>query len=161
MLMEERIARLEERVAALEEAPAAPGPSAGDFWVLDGLRPAAEGNDGVVVWAGIVETGMGPAEWQMGRPVAELIDPDRVDAFADRLAALGHPVRLSLVLAVLRGTTKVTDLAEQLALASTGQIYHHLKALTAAGWLRQAARGHVTVPAERVVPLLVAVGVSS
>ncbi|MFD1860667.1 ArsR family transcriptional regulator [Aeromicrobium camelliae] len=161
MSIEERLARLEERVAALEETPVPSGLSAGDFWVLEGLRPAAQGNEGVVVWAGVVETGAGPVEWQMGRPVADLIDPGHLDDFAERLAALGHPVRLALVLAVVRGTTKVTDLAEQLELASTGQIYHHIKALTAAGWLRQAARGHVTVPAERVVPLLVAVGVSS
>lgn len=161
MSIEERVARLEKRVAALEESPAPRSPSTGDFWVLEGLRPVAQGTDGVVLWAGVVDTGAGPVEWQMARRVADLIDPESVDVFADRLAALGHPVRLALVLAVVRGTTKVTDLVEQLQLASTGQIYHHIKALTAAGWLRQAARGHVTVPAERVVPLLVAVGVSS
>lgn len=161
MSIDERLARLEERVAALEETPASPGSSTSDFWVLEGLRPAAEGTEGIVLWAGVVDTAAGPVEWQMGRPAAELVDPEHVEDFAERLAALGHPVRLALVLAVVRGTTKVTDLAEQLESASTGQIYHHIKALTAAGWLRQAARGHVAVPAERVVPLLVAVGVSS
>lgn len=159
MSVEERLSALEERVTALEDRPAS-RPSTADFWVLEGLRPMAEGTDGVVLWAGIVQTPEGPVEWQLGRGADELLNPEHVEETAEGLAALGHPVRLALVLAVVNGTTKVTDLAESLESASTGQVYHHIKTLTAAGWLRQTARGHVGVPAERVVPLLVAVGVS-
>jgi hypothetical protein len=36
-------------------------------------------------------------------------------------------------------------------------VYHHLRQLTSAGWLRSAARGRYVVPPERVVPLLTVV----
>ena len=39
---------------------------------------------------------------------------------------------------------------------TSGQIYHHIRTLTAAGWLRSSGRGQVQVPSDRVVPLLVA-----
>ncbi len=38
---------------------------------------------------------------------------------------------------------------------TTGQIYHHLRLLTAAGWLHTTGRGRYEVPGTRVVPLLV------
>jgi hypothetical protein len=65
-------------------------------------------------------------------------------------------VRLRLLLAVLRGTTSPAELAEVPGTGTSGQIYHHIRALTAAGWLRSSGRGQVQVPAERVVPLLAA-----
>ena len=79
-----------------------------------------------------------------------------MDTAAGRLAALGHPVRLRLLLAVLRGATGPAELAEVPGIGTSGQIYHHIRTLTAAGWLRASGRGQVQVPAERVVPLLVA-----
>ena len=75
---------------------------------------------------------------------------------AARLAALGHPVRLRLLLAVLRGATGTAELAEVPGIGTSGRIYHHIRTLTAAGWLRASGRGQVQVPADRVVPLLVA-----
>jgi hypothetical protein len=47
------------------------------------------------------------------------------------------------------------DLAELDEVGTTGQIYHHLRRLTGAGWLHTTARGHHEVPPGRVVPLLV------
>ena len=60
------------------------------------------------------------------------------------------------LLAVLRGATGPAELAEEPGIGTSGQIYHHIRTLTAAGWLRASGRGQVQVPAERVVPLLVA-----
>jgi hypothetical protein len=37
---------------------------------------------------------------------------------------------------------------------TTGQLYHHLRQLVAAGWLRTSLRGRYAVPADRIVPLL-------
>ena len=34
-------------------------------------------------------------------------------------------------------------------------IYHHLRTLTAAGWLQSTGRGRYEVPVVRIVPLLV------
>src|SRR5689334_4378883 len=53
---------------------------------------------------------------------------------AARLAALGHPVRLRLLLAVLRGATGTAELAEVPGIGTSGRIYHHTRTLTAAGW---------------------------
>lgn len=52
----------------------------------------------------------------------------------------------------VRTTAALTDLD---VVGTSGQLYHHLRPLLAAGWLRQAARGRYEVPADRVVPLLV------
>lgn len=161
MTIEERLAAVERRLEALEDRPAPAAPAGSELWVLDGLRSRAEGTGGAVIWAGTVQTGSGPVDWQMARMAEELLHADDLGDAADRLAALGHPVRLALLVAVINGTTKVTDLADHLELASTGQIYHHIKALGAAGWLRQASRGHVAVPPERVVPILIAMGVTA
>ncbi|QFG67919.1 ArsR/SmtB family transcription factor [Ornithinimicrobium pratense] len=171
---------LERRVAALEAAagrPAGPGekdPTApATFWALEGLRPQAQGS-GAVVYAGTFRSEAGEVDWQYAHHVDDLLGaPDAVagvDEGADRgdlaqvaarLAALGHPARLAILAAVLRGHDRTADLAELLNLGTSGQVYHHVKALTTAGWLRPAARGQVAVPAERVIPLLVAMGVSS
>lgn len=175
MCIDDRLAALEKRLATLETAvadahgpvPAAAIPSPSDapdhddaYWALTGLRKRLDPGAGAVLWTGMVQTGAGPVSWQMSRAVEELLEPEDSEGAAASLAALGHPVRVELALAVVRGTGKLTDLAEELGLASTGQLYHHVKALTAAGWLRPGTRGFVTVPPERVIPLLVILGAS-
>lgn len=133
---------------------------AGTFWVLEGLRERLAGVEGGgVVLAGTVETALGSADWQYGLTTAALLDLDldAADTVAARLSALGHPVRLRLLLAVLRGHASPAALADLDGMGTTGQVYHHVRTLTAAGWLRSGGRGQLHVPAERVVPLLVAV----
>jgi hypothetical protein len=49
-------------------------------------------------------------------------------------------VRLRLLLAVLRGATGPAELAEVPGIGTSGQIYHHIRTLTAAGWLRASGR---------------------
>lgn len=143
------------------------------FWALEGLRPQVRGS-GAVVYAGTFRSDAGEVEWQYAHQVDDLLrapdsgatageGADELDLaqVAARLAALGHPARVAILAAVLRGHDRTADLAELLDLGTSGQVYHHVKALTAAGWLRPAARGRVMVPAERVIPLLVAIGASS
>ena len=65
--------------------------------------------------------------------------PERASA----LAALGHPVRLRLLHEIVHGRTTVKALAELDDIGTSGQIYHHLRQLIAAGWLRATARGVV------------------
>lgn len=159
--MTERWAELEARLQVVESRlgiGAADHPPTQDpetFWVLDGLRARA---DESVVFAGDVRTVAGPVAWQYGLPAEALLaaDDGSIDTAAGRLAALGHPVRLRLLLAVLRGAGSPAELADEPGTGTSGQIYHHIRTLTAAGWLRSSGRGQVEVPAERVVPLLVA-----
>ncbi|MFF0157962.1 ArsR/SmtB family transcription factor [Streptomyces sp. NPDC005263] len=148
----ERLAALEERVSRLELEPAALRDDV--FWALEGLRRRLDGA-GHVLFTGALDLPTGEHyEWQQGAATEGLLEADWADHAAP-YAALGHPVRLSLLRAVLRGTRSATELQETAGLNTTGQLYHHLKQLTAAGWLQAAGRGQYRVPADRVVPLLV------
>ncbi len=149
----DRVAALERRLDALESAGAGPSPVPDDvFWALEGLKARS---DNAVLFTGTVALPSGEQyDWQYGTPVPDLLEADW-SAWADRLAALGHPVRLRLLHRILSGARTTAELADDEELGTTGQLYHHLRHLVAAGWLRSAARGRYAVPPERVVPLLV------
>ena len=149
MELEERVAALEAAVAALT-AGRTPDPAT--FWALEGLRERI--GDGVL-FTGAVDLPTGAHwEWQQAATTDDLLETDW-SALAGALAALGHPVRLRLLHRVLTGVTSSAELGADETLGTTGQLYHHLRQLVAAGWLRAAARGRYEVPGERVVPLLV------
>ncbi len=150
--LERRITRVEERLEAVAGLGSTAVPDA-TFWILDGLRTMPEP---VVVYAGRVELpAQRPIEWQMGHRSAEVLDRDWTD-LAPALGALGHPARLHILQLVARGeATTAAELTARADLGSTGQIYHHLRQLVAAGWLQTHNKGRHTVPPERVVPLLV------
>jgi hypothetical protein len=100
----------------------------------------------------VVLPGGAAARWQEGAATDDLLD-DEWDRMAEALAALGHPVRLQLLRHVLRGWTTARELADVEGMGTSGQVYHHLRHLVAAGWLRNRGT-HYEVPPERVVPLL-------
>lgn len=150
--LEARVAALEERVSRLESGPERSRDEV--FWALEGLRRRLTG-DGQVLFTGSVDLPTGEHyEWQQGAATEGLLEADWSEHSAP-YAALGHPVRLTLLRAVLRGIRSAAQLQEAAALHTTGQLYHHLKQLTAAGWLQAEGRGRYHVPAGRVVPLLV------
>jgi ArsR family transcriptional regulator len=133
-----RIAELERRVAVLEGKAATPEPLAA----------------GIVGYQGEVAFG-GPLSWQIRFGAAgtlQLPDGPRVDV----LAALGHPVRTAIVRHLIAaGAQPAPALSEAAGLRSTGQLYHHLKALVAAKVVEQDSRGSYQVPPTAVIPLLV------
>ncbi|MFF7246739.1 ArsR/SmtB family transcription factor [Embleya sp. NPDC008237] len=159
-----RVDALTERVAALEAAADAPArtgpadsPAAGRdeqmFWALEGLKQHY--GIGSLLYTGALQLPQGtPIEWQLAADADELLAEDWAP-FAEHLAALGHPVRLSLLREILRGTDTAAELGALEGMGTSGQVYHHLRQLVAAGWLRTVGRGHYEVPAMRVVPLLV------
>lgn len=150
-----QIADLTARVEALENRPQKREPSAPSdpFWILDGIKERVD-DPGAVFYAGVVRTAAGPVEWQIGYPVDQILASDW-GMLAQSLASLGNPVRLRLLQAVIGGATTVGDLSAGDGMGTTGQLYHHLNQLVAQGWLEQAGRGQYTLPAQRVVPLLV------
>ncbi|WP_406094533.1 helix-turn-helix domain-containing protein [Streptomyces sp. NBC_01013] len=179
MELEERVSELERRLEALVgERPLTPPPAAADFWALEGLKQqlaGAEAADGGVLYTGAVRLPTGERyEWQYGALTEQLLAPgdpgeanvrseadgpapagaDWADT-AEALAALGHPVRLRLLREILRGRRTAAELAALDETGTTGQIYHHLRQLTGAGWLQMKGRGRYEVPPARVVPLLV------
>jgi hypothetical protein len=62
---------------------------------------------------------------------------------------------MRLLREILGGHRTVAELAALEGLGATGQVYHHLRQMTSAGWLHIAGRGRYEVPPGRVVPLLV------
>ncbi|WP_405497153.1 ArsR/SmtB family transcription factor [Nocardia sp. NBC_00511] len=131
-----KLAELEARIVALEGRPAADG--------------AARG---FIEYRGDVDFG-GELSWNIrygAAAVLELSPAARVDV----LAALGHPVRQSLVQLLLEGPRTGAELADGVGLTSTGQLYHHIRALTSAKIVEQHGRGAYRIPASKVVPVLV------
>ncbi|GGI05052.1 ArsR/SmtB family transcription factor [Egicoccus halophilus] len=162
--LEARVRRLEALLAqAAGDPPSRHVASASDadaerFWALRGLRDRLPAEDGAVLFTGVVplptdEAGA-PIEWQYGLPASALLAGDWTE-LAEALQALAHPVRLSLLHAVLHGAETVAELTDDAVAGTSGQVYHHLRQLTAAGWLQSTGRGRYAVPATRVVPLLV------
>jgi len=142
------------------EAPddAEPDASADDpLWFVNELGRRAPG---AVMMAGAVETPAGPIRWQYGLYAEKLLSDDWSD-LARPLEALGHPARLELVRQVMRGAHTTAELLELEHLASSGQLYHHLRQLVTAGWLVSPRRGYYEVPGARVVPLLVLTMIAS
>ncbi|MFE9661755.1 ArsR/SmtB family transcription factor [Streptomyces sp. NPDC005955] len=162
-------------VRSVPPAPGSPGPSReqptnestprDDFWALEGFKeqlaeagPVAE--DGGVLFTGAVALPWGERyEWQYGELTGRLIEADWSER-AEAFAALGHPVRLRLLQEVLTGSRTAAELTSLDGLGTTGQTYHHLRQLTAAGWLHTQGRGRYEVPSTRVVPLLVALSLA-
>lgn len=91
---------------------------------------------------------------QAGDGLEELADGDDWSRWASSLAALGNPVRLLLLQQIVKGTNTVGALAEVEGLGTSGQIYHHLRQLTAEGWLHSPSRGIFALPQSRVAVLL-------
>lgn len=152
------VSALAARVEALEgrdTAPVGSPASSGDdpLWILAGIKQRVP-DPGAVVFAGAVRTAAGPVEWQVGFPVDRILEDDW-STVAGSIAALGNPVRLALLHAVIGGATTVAELSAGEGMGTTGQLYHHLNQLVAQGWLVATGRGHYSIPAERVVPLLV------
>lgn len=153
-----RVARLEQRLGE----PAATADADRDrqrFWALEGLKrrsplPA-------VLFTGTAETAQGlPVEWQASYDSGDLLGQDW-SVHAAPIAALGHPSRLQILQLIARGESHTAaDLALSDGLGTTGQVYHHLRQLVAAGWLRTTTKGRHRVPDDRLVPLLVILAAS-
>jgi DNA-binding transcriptional ArsR family regulator len=156
----ERVRRLEELVG--ERAPGRTEPAdppVDTFWILDGLEQRV--GPRAVAYAGSLVTEDGPVRWQLTLDSGQLIELDWT-ILAPALSALGHPARLRILQLIARGEANTAaDLADTPGLGSTGQIYHHLRQLVGAGWLRATTRGRHEVPPERLVPLLVILGAST
>jgi hypothetical protein len=157
--MERRIAQLEARRPQPSQRPADQVETedvAERSWAVAELR-ARFAAAGGVVFAGAVDLPDGAhVDRQSATTTTALLDAPWA-AGTERLAALAHPVRIELLRQVLLGARTTAALIELDVVGTSGQLYHHLRPLLGAGWLRQAARGRYEVPHDRVVPLLVVV----
>jgi hypothetical protein len=158
----ERVAALEAAAAASRETSAARGTAqltANDdrYWALNELnrqRIEQPSERGAVLYAGTVALPSGAQYvWQRQDSTRTLIEQNWHD-LADNIAALGHPVRLSILKHALGQDRSTQDFMALHDMGTTGQLFHHIKTLQDAGWLRSLQRGLYGVPGERVVPLL-------
>jgi DNA-binding transcriptional ArsR family regulator len=161
--LEQRVDRLEHAGAATAEPGTLPRPVDDRFWALDVLRrrsgaPFEDGDvAGSVAFAGVARApGVGAAIWQEEHPLPAMLAGSWADA-ASALSALGHPVRLELIRRLLAGAHTTQELSEIPDLGTSGQLYHHLRELQAAGLVVQRRRNDYAVPTDRVVPCLVLV----
>lgn len=172
-----RVDALERRITALEavtlptstlptstSAQAVEGLAVEDlgdtFWALHGLRSRV-GQRSVVLFTGTVTRPDGARyEWQQGTDVDDLLAAEGWDTLTGALSALAHPARLTILREVLSGRNTTSTLAAE-GSGTSGQLYHHLRQLTSAGWLRAAGRGRYEIPAVRVIPLLTILAAAS
>ncbi len=127
------------------------------YWALNELnrqRTSKPDDRGSVIYAGTVSLPSGANYvWQRQEAAHTLLDANWHD-LSDTLAALSHPVRLSILKAAIGEERSTQDLLSLPDMGTTGQLFHHIKTLQDAGWLRSVQRGRYRVPGERVVPLL-------
>lgn len=143
----ELLAALEARLARLEAAFAAAG----------GVLPEAEapGPEGRLRMSLRGAAG----EWRHEVGLASVLAADW-PGLAPRLAALGHPVRLAILRALTDGAAGTAALQQAAGAATPGQFYHHLRELTAAGWLVAERRGRYALPEGRGPAVLAAVALA-
>jgi hypothetical protein len=123
------------------------------FWAINAIEEAGAANGGVV-FAGHITLPIGETyAWQIEEDTDQLLAADWSVAHT-ALSALAHPMRLTILRALLHGERNTQSLQALPNMGTTGQLYHHLKELETAGWIRQPRRGEYQVLAERVVPLL-------
>lgn len=154
---------LERRVASLEQRNAVPSSEPTTFWVAERLKerhgtPFEKGEvSGSLVYAGVLKTpGSGSLLWQVEEPVPEVLATGWSPA-APVLAALAHPVRLEILRRLLQGAHNTQALQEIPELGTTGQLYHHLRQLQAAGFVVQNRRNDYALASEKVVSFLIIV----
>lgn len=148
---------LETRLQALEAVivGATPGHAAAGDVTAQGFDQDASGPSGAKSDRIRVSVRMGDTDWRLDAPGTSLTGGDWA-VLAPRLAALGHPARLAILRAVLGGACETAALMQAAGASTSGQLYHHLRELMAAGWLTAPRRGVYTIPADRVGPLLAA-----
>jgi hypothetical protein len=127
------------------------------YWALNELnrQSAAKPTEcGAVLYAGSVSLPSGAHYvWQRQDSTRSLLDSDWRD-LSETITALAHPVRLGILKHALAQDRSTQDFMSLPEMGTTGQLFHHIKALQEAGWLRSLQRGQYGVPGERVVPLL-------
>src|SRR5215831_3720859 len=166
-----RMSDLERRVALLEghrgERRPPPIVDTETFWALARLAERTgpeferDGVAGSLLYAGRATTpGGGDLIWQAEHPLPGVMAEGWEEA-ATVLAALGSPVRLEILRRLLLGGGTVQELQEIPGLGTSGQLYHHLRDLQAAGLVTQRRRGRYGVAADKLIPALIIIAAAA
>ncbi|MCA2228857.1 helix-turn-helix domain-containing protein [Nonomuraea aurantiaca] len=148
-MSEDRLAALERRIARLESRlhTVSPPESPSLGAAATGMLRQAKKEDklGSVGYIGASRLAAGESLWDRQLSLAELLSADWTPV-AHILETLGSRPRLALLAALLRqGRRTSNDLQESLAgdgeQTTSGQLYHHLRALQSARLITQRRRG--------------------
>ncbi|GAA2208169.1 hypothetical protein GCM10009850_036270 [Nonomuraea monospora] len=166
-MSEDRLAELERRIARLESqaglaSPARRPPTAPPSLAAAAtgmLRQAKEADEaGTVGYAGASRLAGGESLWDRQVSLATLLSADWAPV-AGVLESLGSRPRLALLAELLRqGRCTSTDLQECLSRdgeqTTTGQLYHHLRALQGARLIMQRRRGEYALVPQAMTQVL-------
>lgn len=121
-----------------------------------------EGEAGVIYYSGHYHEDQKRYRWEpQERRVSQLLELDG-DKIAKILSALGHKQRLDILRSVLKEPLTGAELVERLNMGTTGQLYHHIKALLGADLLIQEERGgRYSLPGHRALPVLLLLAATS
>ncbi|MCZ8512265.1 ATP-binding protein [Paenibacillus filicis] len=112
-------------------------------------------NGGAVFYSGHYRNRDSRFRWEPQERSLETLVNLQGEKAAKVLAALGQKQRLEILLEVLKEPVSGPELVERLHMGTTGQLYHHLKALLSADLIRQEERGgRYMLAQERSLPLL-------
>ncbi|AOS64388.1 ArsR/SmtB family transcription factor [Actinoalloteichus hymeniacidonis] len=159
--LEQRVTDLEAQVRCLEAGLTAMASSPGSVSPAVEAPQAAPDIDeqqsdpvqGTIGYQGNASWG-GGVQWKI-RWAAEGIAALPLPSAAGVLNAIGHPGRAAIVRTLLTAPATAAELQESAALNSAGQLYHHLRTLTAAGLVEQDGRGRYRVPGAKLIPVSV------
>ncbi|MCU6707889.1 ATP-binding protein [Paenibacillus sp. J5C_2022] len=148
-----KAAQTSDSIASLYSVPATELETAGDN--ANYANEAAE--DGTIHYSGWY-TGAHEQfryKWEpQRRNVAMLLGVDG-DKTSRVLGAIAHKQRLDILRALMGEPLTGAELVERLNMGTTGQLYHHTKALLGAGLLVQEERGgQYMLPGKRTLPVL-------
>jgi DNA-binding transcriptional ArsR family regulator len=148
------LAELGRRVAALE---ARGGPIADRLAqrlnAHNGGEDSGEADGDTVTYSAVGGWDGQTLAWQIERGWDE-VRAAPAEPSAAVLAALGNPTRVRIAVELLRRGLTTAELAQRLDQPSSGQLFHHLKELLAAGVIHQPVRGTYAVREQHVIPLL-------
>ncbi|MFI6504507.1 ArsR/SmtB family transcription factor [Nonomuraea typhae] len=159
---EDRLSELERRIARLESRAGAVAPpdrlTAAATHML--RRARQEDELGTVGYAGAARLTGGESLWDRQSSLAEVLSADWAPVAAV-LESLGSRPRLALLATlVCRGRCTSTDLQDSLGgdgeQTTSGQLYHHLRALQSARLITQRRRGEYE-PAPQSMPQLLTI----
>lgn len=115
---------------------------------------AGEEASGAVYYAGQVQAGSRLLRWEPKERQLEHLLRLNTEKLSKVLPALGSKPRLDMIVSTLKEPLSGSELVERLNMGTTGQLYHHLKALQAADLATQDKDGRYGVPDRRKLPLL-------
>jgi DNA-binding transcriptional ArsR family regulator len=166
--LEEQMAAFQTRLTALEDLVSSQRQegAASAFPLAEAtsdheLHPPQTGTvQGTLRYAGSIQIGERPFRFQQTLTVASIFEAEP-SLMASIFAALSSPHRVIILRTLCERACTAQQLQEVLGMGSSGQLYHHLKELMAAGLIAQRERSSAyTIDPAKVIPICAALMVA-